>query len=117
MKSAKKINEELDVRDFKNIPYGHIVQAIETGIGLTTDLFSQYIGTVNEQSIFELSKEEIHILEFLRSEGRKISLVLKLKKVNPKTGTTVEVLTPESKITADLLDYKYTPYQYVVSIC
>lgn len=97
-------------------PYQNILNAINNNTGLTKDLFDSYIQTVNGESIFELNEKELVILEFIRSQGRKISLKLEIIQENPKTGVVVKKFTPNEKITSDLISYKYSPFQYVISI-
>lgn len=96
--------------------YSNITKAINDGVDLNKDLFSYYIEAVNGESLFELSETELSILEFIRSQGRKVSLSLVLHQENPKTGQTIKKFTPNEKISTDLIAYKHTPFQYVVSI-
>lgn len=99
-----------------NSPYNNIITAIHSNAGLSKDLFNYYVETVNGESIFELSGTELTILEFIRSQGAKVSLNLELTQENPKTGQVIQKFAPDQKITTDLLSYKHTPYQYVISI-
>lgn len=97
-------------------PYNEIITAINGNAGLSKDLFNYYVETVNGESIFELSETELTILEFIRSQGKKVSLNLELSQENTKTGQVIQKFAPSEKFSSDLLSYKHTPYQYVVSI-
>lgn len=97
-------------------PYNDIITAINDNAGLSKDLFNYYVEAVNGESIFELSETELTILEFIRSQGKKVSLNLEFTQENPKTGQLIKKFVPSDKITSDLLTFKHTPYQYVVSI-
>lgn len=99
-----------------NTPYNHIIAAINSNAGLSKDLFNYYVETVNGESIFELSETELTILEFIRTQGNNMSLNLEFSQENPKTGQVIKKFVPSEKITSDLLTFKHTPYQYVVSI-
>ncbi|MBF4453807.1 hypothetical protein IRT38_00065 (plasmid) [Acinetobacter sp. SK-43] len=99
-----------------NTAYSNILSAIKQNSPITKELFNNFIATVNGESIFELNQTEIQILEFIRSQGRKFSLKLELIQENPKNGEVIKTFTPKEKITADLLSYKYCPYQFIVSL-
>lgn len=95
--------------------YSYILDAMKNNNDIKKELFDNYVDAVSNQSIFELSETEIEILEFIRQKGRKFSLRLVLIKENPINGEIIKRFTPEEKITAKLIPYKHTPYQYVVS--
>ena len=97
-------------------PYNNIMNAIHNNSGLSKDLFNYYVEAVNGESIFELSETELTILEFIRSQGKKVSLNLELSQENPKSGQVIQKFAASEKFSSDLLSYKHTPYQYVVSI-
>ena len=97
-------------------PYNNIINAIHNNSGLNKDLFNYYVEAVNGESIFELSETELTILEFIRKKKKKVSLNLELSQENPKTGQVIQKFAPSEKFSSDLLSYKHTPYQYVVSI-
>jgi hypothetical protein len=96
--------------------YSNIINAMNNGTALSQELFKNFIEAVNGESIFELSETELMILEFIRSQGRKLSLNLVLSQEDSKTGEVIKKFTPNDKITSDLSFFKHTPYQYVVLI-
>ena len=97
-------------------PYSNIMNAIHNNSALSKDLFNYNVETVNGESIFELSETELTILEFIRTQGNKMSLNLEFTQENPKTGQVIRKFIPSEKITSDLISFKHTPYQYVISI-